>query len=500
MSIISRRTLLKKTSTSLALAPILLTLNKHAFAALPLANAVEFLQGSSAKTGSVILSDTTLLNFPISFTRFFFSTAYELTKSLPATYPGKFSLFGMNDALGHSSFAVNMLPPSNFIPGSTVNPSLQIFLASNSAATNFVSYVIPDFTIADGTWHTMQISLGLFPSIPATWIVNAVDFNNSNNSQRANIGYYTNETGDALLPSQAAPVAFNIPAISTGLAGGDKYVFWMGQPVTSKLSGYKPVGGPDNWLDTAAIKLTQTLLHLTPVGNVITTATLPQFVNIAGPIQTMLAAMYQTEISALLAEEATTALIKQNIAATYLATQQQAAATVATATSALNTLTLNGAPASVQSALASAKASVAQAQAMIATQNATNYIIARTMYLQAQASANEAVALAKTAVAAPGISTSSIILPNKIQINNTNTPPHIYLSGNGNTNTIIQNGVVVTSGGSGSYYQNQIYNIIDGSPGSSLITPSGYPPAQQSPDDSYSNDTSAYSYFVPPPE
>lgn len=450
---ISRRILLKQT-TALALArPAFMASaflgRRSAFAGTALANAVEIVQGTSSKLGSAIVADVTSLpGAPIYSNRAFFSISYQLNAAMNAGYPGRFAVIGTSDALGHNSFAVNMLPPSNMIPGSHKNPSLQILVAQNSQYTNFASYVIPEFTVADGYPHIMQIAVGVMPggSIQR-FIISAVDFGLYSLQATSNLGYYTDPMGEAPLPNQVPPAVFNIPWIGTGLAGGDKYALYLGQPVTSRVGGFRPAMGASNWLDTMPATITQAYLLMNPVQNISVGATMPQFINIGNPAQTVSVALSRSRLVAMDAEELIAQQMRAPNSATLTASRQQVTTLSKNITAAANNAAVSGASVAVQYGIAQAGGYATQATNWLAVNDAT----------EAMAAIMDSQNALVTAINASGSNSSTTAAT--INIAGSPVQPQMYLSGNANSTVQAGSGMITNGGDPTSILTNQVNGV-----------------------------------------
>jgi hypothetical protein len=475
---ISRRLLLKSLGASALFAPRFL--GRPAIgAALPLANAVEFFQGNASKLSSVLYGDATRLWSQLFAERAFFTTSYQLQKYMPATYPGNMTLISLTDALGHPRFQINMMPPSVMIPGSSGNnPSLQIMAAANSAATSYFSYVIPDFTVPDGEWHTMQVSVGILPTSPGRWVIEAVDINQGTSAIRANMGYFTNPMGTVPLTSQVPPAIFNIPVATSNLPNDGSLVLSMGLPLLSRSAGYRPLGGYASFYDALAAKVAETWLHLAPAANVDLTKTLPQFVSLKSVGQVLTSSISAASISAATASEVVAQLERINQPSTLAAAQQQVAAVVSSLANAANAGIKAGASALVQQSLIIAQQSANAAKLYLTgAPVAASVQAAATELIAAETSIADALEAANLSPTYAAQATTTVISTvNGVTVSASSPPPNVVLSGNGSTVTSVSTGDQVPASDN-SYSYNQATGTI-------LSSPTGQQPAQ-SPDDSY---------------
>ena len=476
--ITSRRTLLKQTAALVLAQPALglgaaALRNRAALAASTLANAVEMVVGNSIKLGSAIIADTTALAMtPISSQRAFFNLNYQLTKGMPGGYQGRFSLIGTSDAIGHNSFAVNILPPNGAIPGSRMLQSLQVLVAQNSSYSSYASMVFPEMIPFDGYPHNLQVAVGVMPgNAPQRFMFSAVDLNLYDMSTRSSFGYYTDPLGAAPLPNQIPPAAFNIPWINTGLAGGDKYALYIGQPVTSRVGGSRPVSGSSNWMDTLPAHITQVYLLMNPVQNISVGATIPKFINVGSPAQTVNAALSRSSLVAMDAEEIIAQQLRAPNSATLTAARKQVTSLSANITAAANNAAVAGASAAVQYNIAMAGAYATQATNWLAVNNPTEAI---TAVMDAQNSLTTA-----TNGSAGGSTTAATI-----NISGSPVQPQMYLSGNANGTVQAGTGSITNGGDSTSILTNQVNGVTLSGPGWSTfpVQSSGDPYSMTLPD------------------
>jgi hypothetical protein len=487
---IIRRSLLKQAGAGTIIAfsrPALLTstffggARRASASGLTVANAVKFSQGIYNKVlGTVAYADARALNFPLYSNRIFFHTYIQLHNYMQSSYPGRMTIISLTDGSGEPRFAINLLPPSNLIPGSTgSNPMLQIFAASDAHATNYFSYVIPNIIAIDGTgrmpWYTLEATVGMLPSSPARWIIAASAVNQGVTGFNSNLGFFTEETGTAILTNQLAPVAFNIPTSLS--AQGNSLVFSLGMPITAAAGGYQAVGGPSAYYDTLSANLAGMRLDLLPPVNPDISVTLPQFLS------------FNTSVGKVMTSSLNAALVKVSTVSDYLYVLQTPGLPISTPTfnGMASKFTETAAALSVASSAAiQAGATLAVSQHLAEAQqyaNATqkyinagpsisNIELAATTTLALQAHLSGALQAANETMAnatnLPSISTPA---PNTINITSTNTSTgNVVLDGNGSTTTNVATGNVVASS-DGSYLNNQVNNVT-------LQSPQGQAPQQ----------------------
>ncbi len=492
---LARTGLLSGTRRGLIGGSTLLGVERGALAGTALASAVTFLRGTAQKLGTVILSDVTSLNMmPLTATRFFFSTAYRLHNTMPVGYPGKFSLIGTYNAQGLPGFAVNILPPTPELPseGPATNLGVQVFMSNSPVFdTGLVSMTFPNLIGPDGAWHTLFVGVGIIPGTPNRWNIGAIDINQApeNFAVKIGVGYLTGVQGERLEPSQALPPSFNVPMINTGLAGGDKFVLALGQPVRSKLGGYAPAySAGTNYLDSTPADFTQTIFHANLPENPNLGSIFPQLMNSNGagtngnPTNIVMSAVAKAAISTGAAEESVNQLSTSGIPSqtTMTAAFQNINASTSDITSALTAATRNNASPDVLTNLIQSNTNIRSAVSSISSGNvlgAINGTVNAMSYVSAAAEAQ-----GQSPVNSSAATSTNITNINNVTIVSGAPAPQLYLSGNASSTIDPATGATIASSSSPgpSAYTDQTTGFTMQTPGGI-----GYAPAQQAPDDPY---------------
>ena len=471
--LVNRRTLLKGTTATLALAP---SFGRGVMAATSAINAVRLLQGGVGKIWSTIYGDTRTLGFPVSAIGIFMNIAAVVRNSMPHGLPAIYNLVGIYDAAGHPVFQVNLLPPNTAIPNSISNPMLQVLMTAGSqAGASYASYVVPEFTTIDGAYKTWQFSVGMLPVLtPARFMVTAAELDNATGVFKFGPGYWTNKAATAPLASQLPPPAFNIPMISSGLANDTNMVFSIGGPMKDRLGGYGPYGGSNQDLFSAPIDYTQLYFSARPPSGSPPPIIFPSFARMNGYPSAILSAINTSNIYAAAAEQLASLLMQAPPPATPVQAVWNEVATLSSSlASTITTATKNGASPGTLASLMSAQSSVGQAQQLLSSMPVTSppAVDLETVYLLMLAAYDDTAAAAASGAAdLAGKIQSAYTVPLVNTVNGVRTvtsvnsvgPATVISEGNGVAYTTFLNAgniVQVDNGTGTSALNNQVNNV-----------------------------------------
>ena len=242
--------------------------------------------GRFGDPGTVIVNDAQSLQMPLTTMEFYFNVNFQSAfrwpsiSSLIVPNITRHDIFGNNDAYGHGSLRISMLPANPILGSSNMTrPVLALRMTDGWAEQHQVLAMWPDLARYDVDWHNVQISVNVIPTNPPRWnILGGVD-----GIIRPPLFFDQNWNRLAGLNS-VYPPAFQIPLVVSGanynnLGRSDFYMYSVGQPVTSAIAGLRPTALGPHQVFTGQLAGLYFLPHSDPTVSSLTSMVYNGFIN-----------------------------------------------------------------------------------------------------------------------------------------------------------------------------------------------------------------------------